>query len=58
VYRRAPEGFIAHEVMLVRRTESQAVITGIEEGATIALAEPGRPAESRRSGGALGAIPR
>ena len=42
VYRQVPEGFITADVTLVRRTESQAVITGIEEGVTIALAPPGQ----------------
>ena len=58
VYRQTTEGYITHDVALVRRTESQAVVTGIEEGATIALAEPGQPAESNRSDGPLGALPR
>jgi RND family efflux transporter MFP subunit len=58
VYRRTPEGFITHEVTLVRRTESQAVVTGIDEGATIALAEPGRPQDGGRGSGPLGALPR
>lgn len=58
VYRQAPEGYITHEVTLVRRTESQAVVTGIDEGATIALAEPGQQTQSDRSDGPLGALPR
>ena len=58
VYRQTPEGYITHEVMLVRRTESQAVVTGIEEGATIALAEPGQAADTKGPNGPLGALPR
>ena len=58
VYRQAPEGYITHEVALVRRTESQAVITGIDEGVTIALAAPGPRAQAgSRSDGPLGALP-
>lgn len=57
VYEQTSEGYLTHEVSLVRRTESQAVITGIEEGATIALAEPGQPAQTSGSDGPLGALP-
>jgi RND family efflux transporter MFP subunit len=58
VYRQAPEGYIAQDVTLVRRTESQAVVTGIDEGAAIALAEPGQRARTGPSAGALGALPK
>ena len=47
VYRQAPEGYVSHPVTIVRRTESQAVVTGIDKGATIALAEPGRRTTQR-----------
>jgi hypothetical protein len=56
VYRQAPEGYVAHPVAIVRRTESQAVVTGIEEGATIALAEPGKRTRNGASSGPLGAL--
>jgi hypothetical protein len=56
VYQRAPDGYVTHDVTLVRRTESQAVVTGIDEGATIALAEPGQRPDSERGGGPLGAL--
>ena len=45
-----------HPVTIVRRTESQAVIKGVEEGATIALAEPGRRTKNTRANGPLGAL--
>jgi HlyD family secretion protein len=57
VYQRTPDGYLTQEVTLVRRTESQAVITGIDEGVEIALAEPGTPLETGRSDGLLGALP-
>lgn len=58
VYRQTPEGFITHDVRLIRRTESQAVITGIEDDVTIALARPGLQARNRsQSDGPLGALP-
>ena len=56
VYRQAPEGYVTQPVTLIRRTESQAVVTGINEGVTIALAEPGRRKQTTRSTGPLGAL--
>jgi hypothetical protein len=56
VYRQSAEGYVAHPVSIVRRTESQAVVTGIEEGTTIALAEPGKRTRSGASAGPLGAL--
>ena len=57
VYRETPEGFIATDVDLVRRTESQAVIAGLDEGETIALARPGSSVGAGSGGGsALGAL--
>jgi multidrug resistance efflux pump len=56
VYRQAAEGYVSHPVTIVRRTESQAVVTGIDEGVTIALAEPGRRTGNTRANGPLGAL--
>jgi hypothetical protein len=56
VYRQAPEGYVSHPVTIVRRTESQAVVKGVDEGATIALAEPGRRTKNTRANGPLGAL--
>ena len=50
VYRRTPEGFAAHDVTLVRRSESQAVIAGLDEGAEVALSNP----DPSRLSGAVG----
>jgi multidrug efflux pump subunit AcrA (membrane-fusion protein) len=49
IYTRTPDGFSAHNVMLVRRSESQAVITGVPEGSIVALSNPDQ--FSRSSGG-------
>lgn len=57
VYRQAAEGYVTHPVTLVRRTESQAVVTGVDEGVTVALAQPGQRARSNRSTGPLRALP-
>ena len=56
VYRQAPEGWVSHPVTMIRRTESQAVVTGIDQGVTIALAEPGQRTRNTRSAGPLGAL--
>ena len=40
VYARGPTGFVPHDVTLVRRSESQAVVTGIREGETVAMSNP------------------
>jgi HlyD family secretion protein len=56
VYRQAPEGYVSHPVTIVRRTESQAVVKGVDEGATIALAEPGRRTKNTPAKGPLGAL--
>jgi hypothetical protein len=58
VYRQAADGYITHPVSIVRRTESQAVVSGIDEGVTVALAQPGQRSKTGRSDGPLGALPR
>lgn len=61
VYLRTPQGFVPHDVALVRRGESQAVLTGIREGDLVALSNPdqqSKPAGSSTAGGAMKAISR
>jgi multidrug resistance efflux pump len=58
VYRQAADGYLTHPVTIVRRTESQAVVDGIDEGVTVALAQPGQRTKSSQSSGPLGALPR
>lgn len=58
LYERTDEGYLEREVALVRRTESQAVLDGIEEGVEIALARPDQPSRPAPSGDSpLGALP-
>jgi HlyD family secretion protein len=40
VYSRSANGFLPHDVKLVQRSESQAVVTGINEGELIAMSNP------------------
>jgi len=56
-YVKSGSGFAPADVKLVRRSESQAVITGLSEGQVVALANPDQQAEKKRGGGgALQAI--
>jgi hypothetical protein len=57
VYMQTPKGFLPHDVTLVRSSESQAVITGIDEGAVVAMSNPdqqNKPAND--NGGAMKAL--
>ena len=59
VYLKSGSGFAPADVKLVRRGESQAVITGIAEGQTVALASPEQQAGKKTGGGsALQALPK
>jgi HlyD family secretion protein len=51
VYLATPSGFAPRDVKLVRRSESQVVLTGLREGQVVALANPSQEAQSN-SGGA------
>jgi multidrug efflux pump subunit AcrA (membrane-fusion protein) len=58
VYVRNGAGFTPQDVKLERRSESQVVITGLPEGAQVALANPGDLAKKKAAkGGALQALP-
>jgi multidrug efflux pump subunit AcrA (membrane-fusion protein) len=46
VYTRGPSGFVPHDVSLVRRSESQAVVTGIKEGEIVAMSNPDQQLKS------------
>ncbi len=57
VYLETPKGFLPHDVTLVRSSESQAVITGVNEGELVAMSNPdqqNKPATS--NGGAMKAL--
>lgn len=58
VYLQTPAGFVPHDVTLVRRSESQAVLSGIKEGDLIAMSNPdqhNKPAAAG-PGGAMKAL--
>ena len=54
VYARTPQGFVSRDVKLVRRSESQAVITGIAEGEQVALSNPDQSNANQYKGGKSG----
>jgi multidrug resistance efflux pump len=58
VYTRGPSGFVPHDVSLVRRSESQAVVTGIKEGEIVAMSNPDQQLKSgaAQSGSAMKAL--
>lgn len=51
VHTRTPEGFLAKDVRLVRRSESRVVITGLKEGEEVALASPDQKEDAKKQGG-------
>ncbi|MBI1897823.1 MAG: efflux RND transporter periplasmic adaptor subunit [Acidobacteria bacterium] len=59
VYVRSRSGFTPKDIELVRRSESQVALTGLQEGQIVALAKPEQAAESaKQSSGAMQAIQR
>jgi multidrug efflux pump subunit AcrA (membrane-fusion protein) len=55
VYLRTPQGFVSRDVKLVRRSESQAVITGLAEGEQVALSNPDQT-KSTKTGDSAGVM--
>ena len=56
VYIRTANGFVPHDVQLVRQSESQAVIAGIDEGQIVALSSPDQKTTSGNSGQPAGVM--
>ena len=57
VYLQTSNGFMPHDVTLVRRSESQAVLTGINEGDVVAMSNPDQGSKpAQKSGGAMKAL--
>lgn len=58
VYARGSGGFLPHDVKLVQRSESLAVITGIDEGVLVALSNPDQlnKVPARQQNGAMKAL--
>jgi len=58
VYARKENGFSPVDVTLVRRSESEVVITGLQEGQEIAMANPDQAQSKQAAGGALQSLPK
>jgi hypothetical protein len=61
VYLRSGGTFTRKDVVLVRRNETRVVITGLQEGQQVALANPVESTQPKKSGasqGPLGALPK
>jgi hypothetical protein len=58
VYLRKGSGFAPVDVSLVRRTESEVVITGVNEGQEIAMANPDQTQSKQAGGGAMQSLPK
>jgi multidrug efflux pump subunit AcrA (membrane-fusion protein) len=60
VYLQSVTGFVPADIKVVRRSESQVVLTGLKDGAVVAMANPGEQGKKTGSGagGALQAIPK
>ena len=58
VYLRKDNGFTPVDVSLVRRSESEVVITGLKEGQEIAMANPDQAQSKQSAGGALQSLPK
>jgi HlyD family secretion protein len=57
VFEQTSKGFMPHDVTLVRRSESQAVITGLPEGTVVAMSNPDQSNKSAtQSSGAMKAL--
>jgi multidrug efflux pump subunit AcrA (membrane-fusion protein) len=59
VYARTPDGFLPHDVKLVRRGESQVVLEGINEGDLVAMSNPdqsSKPTAPNQQNGAMKAL--
>jgi HlyD family secretion protein len=58
VYTQSGGGFVPSDVKVVRRSESQVVLTGLKPGVVVALASPDQQKKETGAGGALQAIPK
>jgi HlyD family secretion protein len=59
VYLKTPNGFLPHDVKLVRRSESKVVLTGVNEGDVVAMSNPdqsSKPAAPAQQNGAMKAL--
>ena len=58
VYLQSGASFVPSDIKVVRRSESQVVLTGLKDGALVAMANPDQQSKKAGAGGALQAIPK
>jgi HlyD family secretion protein len=58
VYVQSTTGFVPADIKVVRRNESQVVLTGIKDGQVVAMASPDQQNKKAGSSNALQAIPK
>ena len=59
VYLKTPNGFTPRDIAMVKKSESQVVLTGLNEGEVVALSNPSeRDKPQAKQGGATQAIPK
>jgi multidrug efflux pump subunit AcrA (membrane-fusion protein) len=58
VYLQTRDGFRPKDVVLVRSSESQAVVKGLEPGQMVAMANPDQMGQKQKGGGARQALPK
>jgi HlyD family secretion protein len=58
VYVQSPSGFVPADINVVRRNESQVVLTGLKDGQMVAMASPDQQNKKTGSSNALQAIPK
>jgi len=58
VYLQSKSSFVPADIKVVRRSESQVVLTGLKEGQVVAMANPEQQNKKTGAGGALQAIPK
>jgi len=58
VYVQTPNGFTQKDVKLERRNEMRVVVTGVNEGELVALANPTETAKKKAAAGALQSLPK
>jgi multidrug efflux pump subunit AcrA (membrane-fusion protein) len=51
VYQKTPNGFLPHDVTLVKRSESQVVLKGVNEGDVVAMSNPDQTNKPAEKGG-------
>ena len=58
VYVQSPTGFVPGDIKVVRRSESQVVLTGLKENQMVAMASPDQQNKKTGAAGAMQAIPK